>query len=350
MNGQFRSISVESTETLKPVINVAKFKTMNIKDTGSVKSLSLHSHLKIPSLRLSALQSSDRNGKLCSRSRSDSFSPPPGVYLNDGHRTVDFTLVYEGGQPEELARQRRYFEKNLQREGLILELDPMEGDESNGKLCFVKVHATWETLCRGAEMLQMKMPLKNTNPPDVKLISDQCGPFCSSWFRLSREEETLIGSTVPQITAQFTCARVDQFLVTDRETFFSSTQRIRIVYDIMQRARCDPNNSKKRGLQWLLTHNIILAAYPPHDGGTETRHLDINDKHQWSNRQILRQTWANFNKMFKAQPLHLVREYFGEKVGFYFAWLGFYTEMLIFPSFIGLISFIYGMLKILLSQ
>ena len=40
--------------------------------------------------------------------------------------------------------------------------------------------------------------------------------------------------------------------------------------------------------------------------------------------------------------MDLVRKYFGEKVGIYFAWLGFYTSMLIPAALVGLIVFIYG--------
>lgn len=36
-----------------------------------------------------------------------------------------------------------------------------------------------------------------------------------------------------------------------------------------------------------------------------------------------------------AQPLRDVREYFGEKVALYFAWLGYYTVYLLFPAVLG---------------
>lgn len=39
------------------------------------------------------------------------------------------------------------------------------------------------------------------------------------------------------------------------------------------------------------------------------------------------------------------RKYYGEKIGIYFAWLGFYTEMLFFAAVMGLICFTYGVLS-----
>jgi len=43
------------------------------------------------------------------------------------------------------------------------------------------------------------------------------------------------------------------------------------------------------------------------------------------------------------QPIDHIKEYFGVKFGLYFAWLGFYTQMLIPAALIGLICFIYGL-------
>ncbi|KAF4321974.1 hypothetical protein BBO99_00003272 [Phytophthora kernoviae] len=54
----------------------------------------------------------------------------------------------------------------------------------------------------------------------------------------------------------------------------------------------------------------------------------------------LRHTWALRWSMI-CQPLHKIRFYFGEKIALYFAWLEFYTKMLVFPSIAGVITFVY---------
>lgn len=45
--------------------------------------------------------------------------------------------------------------------------------------------------------------------------------------------------------------------------------------------------------------------------------------------------WILFNRL-----------YFGEKIGFYFAWLGYYTYALIPASIVGLLVFIYGVVQV----
>ena len=63
-------------------------------------------------------------------------------------------------------------------------------------------------------------------------------------------------------------------------------------------------------------------------------------------RDLLFHEWAALKKILKFQPLDDVRDYFGVKVALYFAWLGFYTNLLIVPSFVGVICFIYGLLSL----
>ncbi|KAM9279352.1 anoctamin-7 isoform 3-T3 [Morus bassanus] len=61
-----------------------------------------------------------------------------------------------------------------------------------------------------------------------------------------------------------------------------------------------------------------------------------------SQRQVLFLYWASWGKWNKYQPLDHVRKYFGEKVAFYFAWLGFYTGWLLPAAVVGTVVFTVG--------
>lgn len=115
------------------------------------------------------------------------------LYFNDGNRSIDFVLVWqpnENEETEELNRiKRNIFEENLINEGLEIE------HESYENLTFVKFHATLEVLRRYAEILKLRMPMKQVMP-----IRTQCNrtlfqanakqrkiSFCSHFARLTRK-------------------------------------------------------------------------------------------------------------------------------------------------------------------
>ena len=58
--------------------------------------------------------------------------------------------------------------------------------------------------------------------------------------------------------------------------------------------------------------------------------------------QVLYREWALPKNLFKRQPLWLIKRYFGDKIGLYFAWLGFYTGFLIPAALFGVGVTIYG--------
>ena len=59
-------------------------------------------------------------------------------------------------------------------------------------------------------------------------------------------------------------------------------------------------------------------------------------------RHLLYSKWASLTKWYRYQPLDYIKEYFGVKIGLYFAWLGYYTYMLLLASLVGVICFIYS--------
>lgn len=59
-------------------------------------------------------------------------------------------------------------------------------------------------------------------------------------------------------------------------------------------------------------------------------------------RALLYKHWASVKKWYRYQPLDDIKEYFGVKIGLYFAWLGYYTYMLLLASIVGVICFLYS--------
>uniref|UniRef100_A0A8C8AXN1 Anoctamin n=1 Tax=Otus sunia TaxID=257818 RepID=A0A8C8AXN1_9STRI len=80
------------------------------------------------------------------------------------------------------------------------------------------------------------------------------------------------------------------------------------------------------GIGTLIANHVYDAAFPLHD--------------------LLYQEWARYGVFYKFQPIDLIRKYFGEKIGLYFAWLGLYTEFLIPSSVVGITVFLYGCITI----
>uniref|UniRef100_A0A8D2ZK95 Anoctamin n=1 Tax=Scophthalmus maximus TaxID=52904 RepID=A0A8D2ZK95_SCOMX len=81
----------------------------------------------------------------------------------------------------------------------------------------------------------------------------------------------------------------------------------------------------------LLARGVYVSAFPLHDV---------------SRTKLLHEEWANYGVMHKYQPVDLIRKYFGEQIGLYFAWLGVYTQLLIPPSVLGFIVFLYGIFTV----
>jgi Dimerisation domain of Ca+-activated chloride-channel, anoctamin/Calcium-activated chloride channel len=90
------------------------------------------------------------------------------------------------------------------------------------------------------------------------------------------------------------------------------------------------------GLQKLLVDKVYTAAYPLHDG---TAH--DNDERGELNRQ-----WATVKQWNRKQPLNRIKNYFGVQVALYFAWLGFYTKMLVPLALLGMLCFLYGFFEV----
>ncbi|XP_030586990.1 anoctamin-5 isoform X1 [Archocentrus centrarchus] len=260
------------------------------------------------------------------------------VFFRDGVRRIDFVLSYIDDKDDQRKQERRrVYESNLQKFGLELETED-KSESEDGKTYFVKIHAPWEVLTTYADVLKIKVPFKVNDIPENSEIPMN---WLSTPFRLP---ENIMHPKPDYFTASFNKSKSDFFLIDDKETFFPPSTRNRIVFYIL--ARCsyfkdECGDKDKKGIKRLLNNGTYTAAFPLHDCRYWTRSKDPNCE---SERYSLYKYWARFFCFFKEQPLNLVRRYYGEKIGIYFAWLGFYTEMLFFAAVVGTICFAYGFL------
>ncbi|XP_042324034.1 anoctamin-6 isoform X2 [Sceloporus undulatus] len=242
---------------------------------------------------------------------------PDSLYFNDGQRRIDFVLVYEDESKKESHK------KSFHRKQMVM-------DE---KCVFVKVHVPWEVLCRYAEIMHIRLPLQ---PNDLK-THDSAFSWISKFFRV---DEEIIKPEQDFFTAPFENDRLSDFYIRDKDTFFNPATRSRIAHFILCRGEyAIRDNVKKFGINKLLDSGIYKAAFPLHDSRFNYQSQDPTCPNE---RYLLYREWAHPRNIFKLQPLDLVRKYYGEKIGIYFAWLGFYTQMLLLAAVVGLGCFLYG--------
>lgn len=108
----------------------------------------------------------------------------------------------------------------------------------------------------------------------------------------------------------------DSVAYTENFSYFTYTDKVQILLAMI-------NSEIDTGV--LQENNIILCHFP------------LNDE----NLDELRENWGNFAMFWKPQNLNKVRNYFGEKIAMYFAWLEYYIIWLIFPGVLGVIVFVF---------
>ncbi|XP_068458845.1 anoctamin-2 [Clinocottus analis] len=316
----------------------------------------------------------------------------PGLFFDDGKRKVDYILCYkykkrrgskarlsitsngsipfpissrweteaesgEAGAPpgdveesklseQEKALMREEFEAGLLDAGLQLQRDK---ERANG-LGFIRLHIPWPILSREAELQKIKVAVKKKC--ELRKRMGIAGMWDSIMgkvnipfqpdvpnFDIHRDSQTRVHFKT--LKHPFIRDKLHLYDIKSTETLFDNATRSRIVAEIISRTTCR-QTCQTTGINSLLARGVYDSAFPLHDGSFTRR----GRKDQRNDRQLLHEEWANYGVMHKYQPVDLIRKYFGEQIGLYFAWLGVYTQLLIPPSVLGIIVFLYGIFTV----
>ncbi|CAM5082002.1 unnamed protein product [Natator depressus] len=235
---------------------------------------------------------------------------------------------------EEKREQREEYERNLVEAGLEIEKDI---ENKSYGLSFVRIHAPWNVLSREAEFLKIKMPTKKMY--EIKEEGGILKKLYEIWQKTTKPLQPKVpqqnNTKMKSLSYPFSREKIYLYNIKDKDTFFDNATRSRIVREILKRTSCTKTENSM-DITTLIANNVYDAAYPLHDGEYEGQNDDRNE------RKLLYREWARYGAFYKYQPIDLIRKYFGEKIGLYFAWLGLYTEFLIPSSVVGIIVFLYG--------
>uniref|UniRef100_A0A6Q2Y4Q4 Anoctamin n=1 Tax=Esox lucius TaxID=8010 RepID=A0A6Q2Y4Q4_ESOLU len=168
------------------------------------------------------------------------------------------------------------------------------------KITYVLLSAPWSVLCYYAEEISLQVPLQVVTTPNF------------NW-----SEKMLEKTKIPNIMSQD-------------------------LYEILARTPYGSLERGEVGIDRLLSEKAFTAAYPLHEGPFEMPKDGSVDPKALSLRQILHRYWARWACWYKYQPLDHIREYYGEKIALYFAWLGFYTGWLLPAAVVGTVVFLFG--------
>ncbi|XP_052075857.1 anoctamin-7-like [Mytilus californianus] len=310
-------------------------------------------------------------------------------------KTIDIVLIHSTEllkgetkrQKQARDKLRVVFENKLRSEGFDIEETVINGE------VYKNLHCSFKRLCIEAEETHLKMPLKNS----MHIYPEEEKTNCFSKFvcnKFATDENNL-----NYISSRFMMERIHLFEnYHDPSNFFRPAVRTLLVNHILINMNIsndvqkddiillDDNVDKEffsrkkkntdasfdkaidRKIQILnFPYMTKLKVYTDylicHEPSKDSQHYEeqfgstlyknSEDKHKRNKhlppkdfrkdqRKVLYDDWK---RVYKFQPLTNIRYYFGEKIAFYFAWKGLLMTTLWVPMFLGLVIFIYGIVR-----
>ncbi|XP_073945236.1 anoctamin-6-like isoform X2 [Choristoneura fumiferana] len=236
--------------------------------------------------------------------------------FRDGVRRIDIVLVAVDDGEFLVTEERNRYLTNVLKAGLEIETSP--GVMSmNRNLVFIKIHAPNSVLDEYNHAFGTKKYFRDDH---LRFVN----PSLTNYARL------LPCTRVTHERELISLVR-DQY---EEPLRLSNAERSLIVYKILLELPYG-NCFGTFGIDRLLSRRIFLDVFALHDGP----HY-IFPNQDWktiSARQFLFYNWVGKINAYKVHPLNLIREYFGERIGMFFAFYEFFNHALIIPAIFGVI-------------
>ncbi|OWR48811.1 Anoctamin-5 [Danaus plexippus plexippus] len=230
-----------------------------------------------------------------------------GVF-RDGVRRIDIVLVLKDDVKALINKIQLDFIVNILRVGLEVELEPGVS-KRHKNLTFVKIHAPLHVL-------------------------EKYGMYFGTKRNFADTRYEYIGRNEKNKERQCLKLMRDGFL-----NGYSNYERGIIVYKILLHLPFS-NYEDDYGVERLLHKYIVADIYALHDGPTyltaEKTIADINGK------KILNDFWIGNLNIFQQQPIHLIHEYFGPTVAFYFSFYECFNKALQLAALASVADIIFG--------
>uniref|UniRef100_A0A1I7U4D9 Anoctamin n=1 Tax=Caenorhabditis tropicalis TaxID=1561998 RepID=A0A1I7U4D9_9PELO len=222
--------------------------------------------------------------------------------------SIDFVLVHNAGESHSKGKYREFFEKAVQKEGLVIR------HQQSGQTHFTLISTPFHRLSREAESSQMCFPLK-----DILTKID-----ISKDLRHSQLGDSQDVTNEPSTSS------------------ITSDEQLR-----------------RKGLTWLLMRDVYEEAFVLHapskeepyfkemQNGSLKTYNEFIAEIELDPRKSLGNAWERW---YKFQPLNKIRDYFGEQIAYYFAWQGTFITLLWPAVIFGFIVFIYGFIDSISSS
>ncbi|KAJ3249875.1 Anoctamin-7 [Chytriomyces hyalinus] len=281
-------------------------------------------------------------------------SPDAIIKLHLGISRFDYVLKYKiSSDPRAEAKQealRRKFELKLLQKGLIVE---REVSFERPHEVYVKIVAPFSVLCVEAQVMKLKLPLKldEAYTRRISISPHRQRTRFPKWIAMYSEyAHKVLGldevDTKCQSAtfkrkdlARFRGGDTQQTSICGVQTeFFRDSHRSLMTYNIISHIELSiqisgivGKHKDRRGIDYLLSEGVYTSMF----------HLHDNEYDASSMRERLRRDWVQ--QYFKIQPIDDIASYFGETVGLYFAFIGFYNLWLLIATALGIIVVIYGL-------